>query len=216
MELTEEELILKLKQTKSGQEIREWLDQIPIDYFTSLKEKGTKLSQKSATAQPTDKTWHEIRQEHISEVHQWLEQNVKVYTTPKVVTLSAFEIDWEKLSGTFEVSFDNEPLEQRMYFYLEPSGKVAYAKPMFVSPLGAPASYAAIELTKETEEAILKGLHETIPSVKECGTDHDTGEEIQSSTPLSKRIKNNKEFDAARNRASSKDYVVCIETVSTF
>jgi hypothetical protein len=37
---------------------------------------------------------------------------------------------------------------------------------MFHSPLGAPASYAAIELTSDTEEAILEGLRQSVPELK--------------------------------------------------
>ena len=149
---------------------------------------------------------------HIEQVRRWLEKNVQHYPTPRKVTLSAFEADWDELSGSFRVDFDGVQLPDRLKFGLEASGKTTFYLPMFVSPLGAPASYGAIEITDKAANAISKGLHDTIPRLKGCGTDRETGEPILFHTPVFKRIKDLDQFEAAKKRVAVGDYSISIDT----
>lgn len=126
--------------------------------------------------------------QHIEEVRHWLEKNVQVFTEPKEVTLFEFSINWDEFSGEFRVAFDSVILSEKLRFGLEASGKTTFYLPMFHSPLGAPASYAAIEVSEKTHAAILKGLRQTIPRLKGAGIDRDTGNEITYHTPPIKRI----------------------------
>ena len=119
-----------------------------------------------------------------------------------------FDIDWEKFSGDFQVSFDNLLLKERINFGLEASGKTKFYYPMFHSPLGAPASYGAIEMSHKTEEAIIKGLHETLPRLMGAGRNRETGHEITYHTPPSERI-SEKALAKAKSRIT-KDYSVSI------
>lgn len=59
---------------------------------------------------------------------------------------------------------------------------------MFHSPLGAPASYTAVEITSATQQAILKCLYETFPRLKHVGIDKKTGERVDVNTPPQNRI----------------------------
>ena len=149
---------------------------------------------------------------HIEQVRQWLEKNVRHYPTPRKVTLSAFEIDWYGASGSFRVDFDGVQLPERLTFGLEASGKTHFYEPMFHSPLGAPASYSAIEITHKTAKAILKGLHDTIPRLTGCGIDRETGERIYFDTPVSKRIEDLNRSEAAKKRVDAGDYSISINT----
>ncbi len=150
----------------------------------------------------------EYKKKHIEEVHKWLEDNVKSYPSPKTLTLSEFDINWEKLSGSFLLILDNISTE-RLNFGLEDSGKVKYFLPMFHSPLGAPASYAAIDITNETECAILRALEATIPKVHGCGIDRKTRREFYFYTPVKDRVIDELEFENAKKRLTA-DYLISI------
>ena len=121
-------------------------------------------------------------------VKDWLEENVQVYPEPELVRLYDFAIDWEDFSGEFRVAFDSVVLSEKLRFSLEASGKTTFSLPMFHSPLGVPASYAAIEITEKTHKAILKGLRETVPRVKGAGLDRETGKSVSFHTPPAERI----------------------------
>lgn len=56
------------------------------------------------------------------------------------------------------------------------------------SPLGAPASYAAVKKTEKPHRAILKGLRKTKPKVKGAGIDRDPRKGITGRTPPRDRI----------------------------
>ena len=149
---------------------------------------------------------------HLEAVGQWLAENVRVYATPREVTLSGFEVDWERLSGSFELTLDNARLPERLRFHLDISGWLNFELPMFHSPLGTPASYAAVEFTPETREAITEGLRRTVPRVQGYGIVRATGREIGSSTPLAGRIVDYTEFEASKARASAADYAISVMT----
>ena len=125
---------------------------------------------------------------HIEEVRAWLDENVQVFTEPQSVTLSDFVVDWNEFSGDFRVFLDSAELPDKLRFGLNASGKTDFYLPMFHSPLGAPASYAAIELTPRTLEAIKQGLHKTIPHVMATGINKETGLEVEAHTPPQLRL----------------------------
>lgn len=141
---------------------------------------------------------HESIEAHLQELKQWLEDNVQSYPTPQRVTLKQFEVNWQELSGEFSVEFDGFQLPTKFRFQLEASGKTSIRLPMFHSPLGAPASYRAVEITEATETAIVKALHQAIPRIKGCGVDQKTGQQIGFHTPVSERIVDQSLFLAAQ------------------
>lgn len=147
-------------------------------------------------------------QAHIAEVERWLDDNVRVVPAPRAVTLSDFEIDWSKLTGSFTLALDGEPLPDRFRFDLEITGWLRWQMPMFHSPLGAPASYAAYEFTPETRRAIDEALRAVLPRLHGCGLVRATGQRIDQSTPLEARIVDWGAFEAAKARASASGFVV--------
>lgn len=74
----------------------------------------------------------------MKEVARWLDANVVSYPTPRAVTLSDFEVDWDQMSGRFYVSLDGQRIEDPFRLSLEQNGWVQFHQPMFTSPLGAP------------------------------------------------------------------------------
>src|SRR4051794_33586873 len=104
------------------------------------------------------------------------------------MTLSEFEIDWDRLAGSFRLAFDGEPLLERFRISLELSGWLRYWTPMCHSPLGAPASYAAVDFTGETRRAIDAGLRAMLPRLHGCGIILATAKEIHFTAPIDERI----------------------------
>lgn len=152
-----------------------------------------------------------------AQLTEWLANNISYYPTPITVTLFAFKVNWQTLSGTFRLQLDNQEIhcedeDEKFTFSLEQNGKVRFDLPTFCSPLGVPASYAAIELTEATSKAILKGLHATIPFVLAFGLDKTTGKQVWSDTTLKERIIDKTAFELAKKIVSEVDYKITIET----
>lgn len=152
-----------------------------------------------------------------TQLTEWLANNISCYPTPITVTLFAFKVNWQTLSGTFRLQLDNQEIQsededEKFTFSLEQNGKVQFDLPRFCSPLGVPASYAAIELTEATSKAILKGLHTTIPCVLAFGRDKTTGKQVWSDTALKERIIDKAAFKLAKTTVSEADYSVTINT----
>ena len=127
----------------------------------------------------------ERAKERWEKLAEWLEEHVAKYPEPECVTLSDFRVDWNTFSGDFRISFDSVAFAKKLKFSPDVSGKAEFFLPMFVSPLGVPASYAAIKITEKTYEAILRGLWETIPRLRGAGLDPKTGREIKAAFPMS-------------------------------
>lgn len=140
--------------------------------------------------------------EHIKEVSRWLDENVATYPTPRAIALSGFEVDWEQMAGCFYLSLDDQRIPEPFRISLAQNGWMQFTPPMFTSPLGAPASYAVVELTEETSTAITKVLHSIFPRLKPMGLDQETGELIGQRTPVSDRIKDQEELNKGRQMIS--------------
>ena len=125
---------------------------------------------------------------HVERVREWLEENVQVFSEPEKVVLSEFSVNWDDFNGTFLVSLDSIEVSKKFQFESKLNGEVDLYLPMFHSPLGAPASYAAVRITSATHRAILKGLHETFPRLKAVGINRETGEKNDINTHPEARI----------------------------
>lgn len=124
----------------------------------------------------------------IKAVHAWLDKHVRVFEEPESVTLSDFTVNWDEFSGNFRVTLDTVELPTKLRFGLATNGETKLHLPMFHSPLGAPSSYAALDLTPKTLAAIKQGLHQAIPRVMAAGSNKVTGQNIAFDTPARLRI----------------------------
>jgi len=121
-----------------------------------------------------------------------------VLEEPTMVTLSNFDIDWHQFDGNFNLALDDMVLEEKVSFSAEASGKSNFSLPMFHSPLGAPASYSAYEITKKTHQAVNQALALTIPKLAGTGRHPETKKEITINSPLTDRISKEKLKQAKR------------------
>jgi hypothetical protein len=131
---------------------------------------------------------HPQKIEHMAQVEAWLNENVTQYLTPEKVTLSDFQLDWVKVTGSFVLEFDDATVGDRFKLSLGDNGRLKLSMPVFNSPLGAPASYAAVEFTDDTRDAINDGLSLLIPKFAGFGLHPLTHEFIHQFTPLHERV----------------------------
>ena len=118
----------------------------------------------------------------------WLKDNVLIIPEPKVVTLHSFSVDWSNWRGWFRVKFDDFEIEDELDFGIDITGRPTFQLPIFTSPLRVPASFASIEITSKTHQALGVALQQTFPRLKPFGRNKETGIEITMSSSISDRI----------------------------
>jgi hypothetical protein len=128
------------------------------------------------------------RSEHVKQVHEWVEKNMQRFSTPKYLVIDDIEFDWADFGGSFSLQLDEVKIEEKFDLSLGIDGKYYNCVPIFGSPLGAPASFAAIELSVETGEAITKALNQMFPKMLPFGLHPVSKQFINSRTPVSERI----------------------------
>lgn len=122
-------------------------------------------------------------------VFAWLEENVRVYEPTSTVELAKFA--WsprDSYGGTFAVRFDDGAASERYDFYADGAGHIQIRPPLYTSPLGAPATYGAVEISGSASAALLKGIRSLVPRLKPYGLERATGQHIDARTPLSDRF----------------------------
>ena len=135
---------------------------------------------------------------HLEKVRAWLELNVHVPPKPKKVTLSEITFDWNSGRGSFVLNLDEHPVKDLFRIYVEMNGQMAYTPPLYVSPLDAPASYAAINLDEATEQAIKRVLRHVFPKLLAYGRHKGREAYIDVFTPLGDRVVDAEEFNEKR------------------
>ena len=148
---------------------------------------------------------------HLERVREWLKENVVTPATPHQVTVSDIRFDWKRLRGSFVVALDNLVFQKRFSVWMEITGKPTFSPPMFHSPLGAPASYAAIDLDEKTNKAILKALEQVFPRVRAFGWHKDLDLIIDGFSPFEERIIDPPEFERMRAALAKPDLVSTVE-----
>lgn len=149
---------------------------------------------------------------HLEEVRTWLDENVTVYDDVRSVTLHTFNIDWNDLGGSFQISVNGERCELPFSFGCRTAtGKPEVYFPMFHSPLGAPASYAAIVISEQVIEHIKGAIGKLMPSLKPLGLDSESGKELTYQTPLHERLPSRAELQAAKAVTSQANFSIKLD-----
>ena len=140
------------------------------------------------------------RRDHVARVQAWLNANVRAYDTPRTLTLSQVSLDPATLGGSALLTFDSATSGEELTLGLEGDGWLNYGLPMFVSPLGAPASFAAIELSQVTQRVLQAAVRSLLPRLLPFGLHPQTKAWITQSTPGSLRTLEPAQFEAALER----------------
>lgn len=151
---------------------------------------------------------NESFQERVAQVRAWLKENVIAPDTPSQISISDVEFDWRTMSGSFSLALDGKKLEDRFYVGIEITGRVKYGPPMFHSPLGVPASYAAVELDEKTDAAVQEALESIFPRVRAYGWHKDIDVIIDAMTPFEERVVDKVEFEKGRKIIEAGDLTV--------
>jgi hypothetical protein len=151
---------------------------------------------------------NESLSDRVAQVRAWLKENVIVPDTPSQISISDVEFDWRTMSGSFSLALDGERLEDRFYVGIEITGLVKYGPPMFHSPLGVPASYAAVELNDKTGAAVQEALESIFPRVRAYGWHKDIDLIIDAMTPFEERVIDSVEFENRRKIIEAGDLTV--------
>lgn len=141
-------------------------------------------------------------------LRKWLMENVLVPPTPQSITISDIKFDWERGSGSFVLALDGERLMDRFNLSVEMNGKVTFGGPLFVSPMGVPATFSAVDLDRPTSQAIQKGLERIFPLYYAFGRHKHRKRLVDIWTPLHRRIVDQKDFQEKRALIDSGQCVV--------
>jgi hypothetical protein len=141
--------------------------------------------------------------EHVRKVHQWVAENVQKFSTPKTLIINQIEFDWKDFCGSFALTLDQTAIKERFSISLGIDGRYTFSGPLFVSPLGAPASFGAIELSDETEIAITKALNQFFPKMLAFGLHPDTQKSIDRSTPIQERVLDHQAIERCQKQITS-------------
>jgi hypothetical protein len=152
------------------------------------------------------------QQNHLLQVREWLDLNVERPARPKVIKLSDIRFDWEAAQGSFRLTLDQIEVKNPFKLFIQMNGEVAFTPPMFVSPLGATASYAAITLDEATETAINRALVRVFPKFFGYGRHQGREAYIDALTPLTDRAVSHEEFVEKKDAIDAGSVIIC-ETV---
>lgn len=119
---------------------------------------------------------HESRRDHIQAVMEWLQKNVRFYPTPSSITLRQIRLDRKELKGEALLVIGDALPGEELSLRLSETGWLTFSPPLFHSPLGAPATYGAIELAKSTEEAVDAAVRSLLPRLLPLGLNRKTGD----------------------------------------
>lgn len=124
-----------------------------------------------------------------AQVRKFLKEHVVAHSTPSEICISQIQVAWSEpgISGTFVLALDQIALKEPLRFSIGQNGKPDIYLPMFHSPCGVPCSYAAIELTKQTTQAMRKLFASFFLNIKPCNGLNGPGA-ISSRDGLSKRM----------------------------
>jgi hypothetical protein len=151
---------------------------------------------------------------HVQAVNEWLKANIRVYPEPAHITLRQIQFNPKTLSGSALLVLGNEVTGESLSLRMSETGWLTFSVPLFHSPLGAPASYAAIELTTNTQSAVTAAVRSLLPRLMPLGINPKTKEWITTSTPLQARISDASELMGALERIGHPDFE-CRHLVAT-
>ena len=95
---------------------------------------------------------------------------------------------------------------EELNLWMSESGRLTFSPPLFHSPLGAPATYIAIELTANTKQAVTAAVQGLLPKLLPLGINPKTKEWVTTSTPLHDRIVDMADFETAFERITHPDF----------
>lgn len=132
---------------------------------------------------------------------------MRSFETPDGVTLSDFSVDRDRMCGTFVLRIGDEAWPDPIHFGYAITGWPQWQPPMFHSPLGAPASFAAVRVTPDTEAAVDDALRSVMPRLHKF---RPGGAAIPADTPLAQRADDPRHVERARRALSTPGFAITV------
>ena len=149
---------------------------------------------------------------HVALVRQWLEVHVLRVAAVNHVKLHSFNSDWREMRGSFKVDFDGVPCSMEFEYEVGKSdGYTSVSCPRFTSPLGAPATYPAVEMSDAAWNAIDRGIKTLFPRVTPLGMLKSNGEVVDVRTPIADRIIDTQTLSTTRTKMSDPSFCIEVE-----
>jgi O-acetyl-ADP-ribose deacetylase (regulator of RNase III)/ketosteroid isomerase-like protein len=127
----------------------------------------------------------QIRAEHVRQVEKWVDENKVSYPDGSSIDIVSFELDPESRKGRFSLSFNGEECPYDYSFQTHLQSLDIY-HPMFNSPLGAPASYSAVEISAEMFALVRAKL---IEKLRKAGVEYDNvGNRVKVDLPKARAL----------------------------
>lgn len=161
---------------------------------------------RSPRQNPTRSSGMRQLESHVQAVNEWLKANIRVYPTPSHITLGQVQLNPKTLDGSAVLLLDNDEAGEALSLRMSETGWLTYSVPLFHSPLGAPASYAAIELSAATQRAVDTAVRSLLPQLLPLGINPKKKEWITRATPLKARITDGPAFMAALDRLGRTEF----------
>ncbi len=103
---------------------------------------------------------------HLEAVRQWLSDNVVKIDDAAAIAVVDITYDPQTFRGCFVITADGVLLDGEWRFWLgDADGHTHISPPMFISPLGAPASYEAVEISDEQFASVLAQIRAVFPRI---------------------------------------------------
>ena len=155
-------------------------------------------------------------EDHVQAVFRWLDEHVLKFDTPASITLFDIQSDAMRYKGSFrlqldDVVLDESRLETPFHFDLGQNGLPNFYYPMFFSPLGAPASYAAVDLTDATEKTIRSALQNILPRMRPLGLDRETGQMLTYGASIEDRMLDEEQYERCFKSLTDMRYTLSVK-----
>ena len=149
---------------------------------------------------------NDAHSDHIQAVQAWLEKNVRVYPTPSRISLRQIQLDFNTLRGEALLFVGDALPGEALTLRMGDDGWLTFTPPLFHSPLGAPATYGAVELTDKTKQAVAAAVQGLLPHLLPFGINPKTKEWVTALIPLRERVSDSAAFNAALARITHPDF----------
>ena len=136
------------------------------------------------------------------------------HPTPYFVTLGDFDVDRDRLRGSFRLALDERLLPERFHFAPSDTGWADWVGPVTVFPDGGVREFPSYALDSDTEAAVSRALHSAVPRLVPAGRDPLSGEFRSPMGPAAPRAFDLAQFTNGLSRLATPGFSVTVSTLT--
>lgn len=142
-----------------------------------------------------------------------IEDRIRAWGTPRMVTLWGFEVAWSRPSGTFRISLDDSIVPATFSFQSDSTLAYDISQKAYVAPGDDPWHSTMMQLGPETMAAIRQALSEALPRLHPFGLDRERGILIDARTDIADRVVDTGEFERKRTAIEAGGFTVSVHLI---